>query len=382
MILWIFPAIWEMQVMVSCPAFRLQSRPLALLTIVILPWLTIGCDSGPRGADGQPPTAQTSQAAAKSEFPALQAKYVYRECGFVSSLAFLPGRDVLAIPCAAKVVLWEFQSGKKTECCGEHPGHIHIALSSSGKLLATGSGDWNVEKQTFTSGEVVLYDLEKRAELYKKNDHSENVCSLAFSPDGTMVVAGDRDGKVIVWSTESGKKLLALTTRGTACVAFSPDSKILAAGGMLASEIDLWDVSADRKVDTLTCKDVYSLVFTSSGRHLVNGGGNRKVTLIGVRDHKETALEWKYGIECFAVSPDGKIVAGGDRNGNVILWEVSTQKVLIAFRAHGNSAMWALAFDATCKYLASANSAYGFDDKGTEVKTKVWDIEEILKNNK
>ena len=47
--------------------------------------------------------------------------------------------------------------------------------------------------------------------MYPSSGHSEDVNSVAFSPDGTKVVSGSRDKTVKIWNVESGDVLHTLS---------------------------------------------------------------------------------------------------------------------------------------------------------------------------
>src|SRR5262245_3738281 len=66
--------------------------------------------------------------------------------------------------------------------------------------------------------------------------HTDSVTSLAYGPDGRMLVSGGRDGAVCLWDPFVGKPLRRCKTEGTwspvSSVAASPSGDLVAAGSI------------------------------------------------------------------------------------------------------------------------------------------------------
>jgi WD40 repeat protein len=70
-------------------------------------------------------------------------------------------------------------------------------------LAASAKGNWLV-----SGGEdhvVNVYDFAGGNRKYQLKESPEAIYSLAVSPDGTLIAAGCRDGKVRLWTTADGK---------------------------------------------------------------------------------------------------------------------------------------------------------------------------------
>ena len=81
---------------------------------------------------------------------------------------------------------------------------------------------------------------------------TKGVISVAFSPDGRTLAAGDANGKAYVWDVTTAKPITTLTDPGSAginSVAFSPDGKTLAIGDESNSgRVYLWHIRSHLSV--------------------------------------------------------------------------------------------------------------------------------------
>ena len=108
------------------------------------------------------------------------------------------------------------------------------------------------------------------------------VGTLAFSPDGTMLVSGSRDKTIKFWEIPSGQLIRTVEAHdgGVHTVTFSPDGKVLASCSD-DTTIKLWDSSTGNLICTLQghTGPVRSIAFSSDGRRLVSGSHDKTVRL-------------------------------------------------------------------------------------------------------
>ncbi len=105
--------------------------------------------------------------------------------------------------------------------------------------------------------------------------------TLAISPDGRLLASGGSDDVVRVWALPSGKFICKFDTGGgppnVSCLAWSPDSALLAAG-KANHTMHLLSIKQEKMVHTMaTMAPVTSVAWTADGKTIATGSLDRSL---------------------------------------------------------------------------------------------------------
>jgi WD40 repeat protein len=165
----------------------------------------------------------------------------------IVSVAFSPdGKTLASASIDGSVKLWSLASGQKTPLfqwmIGPWGEACSVAFSPDGTALAAG-GATDLVSLGAGGGCLRLWDLASRQErvIFGAGNLCQNIQAIAFSPDGTTLASGSRDGQVLFWDASTGKLKATMWHDGSEVltVAFSPDGKLLASGSD-DGHIKLW----------------------------------------------------------------------------------------------------------------------------------------------
>jgi WD40 repeat protein len=230
-----------------------------------------------------------------------------------------------------------------------------LAYRPDGKLLALG-----------TFKEVRLVEPETGKLVATLAGEAEDVRAVAFSPDGKLVAAAGglpaRSGEVKIWDAERRVPLVTITGHGDCiyAVAFAPGGKSLATASY-DKLIKLWDAASGKEIRTL--KDhidaVYALAFTPDGRRLVSASADRGVKVWDVASGERlyTLSDATDGLNTLAIDPAGKRVAAGGLDRTIRIWSLDEKSgtLLNSLIAH-EDAILRLAWSPDGKYLVSSSA--------------------------
>jgi WD40 repeat protein len=166
----------------------------------------------------------------------------------------------------------------------------------------------------------------------------KGVASVAFSPDGALLAAGDSNGTTYLWTIASSRLALSLpdgsSSAGVSSVAFSARGTLLAAGDANGTTY-LWDPATGQRTGTLTDppfggeNGVTTVAFSPDGATLATSGGGLYLWNLATRRRVSAMnIPSMFGTAA-AMSPDGETLAEATTGGGLIrLWDAATARLI------------------------------------------------------
>ncbi len=172
--------------------------------------------------------------------------------------------------------------------------------------------------------------------------------SVAYSADGTTILAGFGDGTASVWDASSGSLLHRLVghTNFIFEVEIAPDKRTAFTLGA-DRNIILWDLTTGEEIrrfgsDLILGPDALSATFSPDGRTILSNNGAKplsnpgEIALLILWDVAtgqpiRTFKGHTRAVGAVAISPDGQRAISGDREGEMILWDLGSGAILRRF---------------------------------------------------
>ncbi len=190
---------------------------------------------------------------------------------------------------------------------------------------------------------------------------SEWVTQVLPSPDGTQIVTGGIDGRVVFWSVADGKELRSMNlTKPVLAIALSKDGLIVAAGDA-TGKVSLIDFQTAKVSGVFTAdKNITNAVaFTDDGK-FVAGGGSEGIVRIATTSDTKSVSEINPGhgdITALAFTKNQLAVGlrdNKDRKRSAEIWDWQNNK-LVRTIDEGPAGLRAISVTTDGKLLAIAD---------------------------
>jgi len=244
----------------------------------------------------------------------------WRHWGQAYAVALSPDAQTVASGGQDGVRLWNAKTGIERTAF-DTSWVVAVAYSASGKRLVSLASD----------GTVTAWDLSTEQKIEGvAGPMLKGATALALSPDGALAAAVLPDGFIKVWTTATGKEVVALKNGPPATtLAFAPGGASLAsAGGDKA--IHLWDLASGLERGRLEGhgSPVRSLAFSADGQTLASGGDDYEIRLWDVTSKKARTplMGHQAPVTALVFVRDDKVLASGDASGVVRLWRQGSNR--------------------------------------------------------
>ena len=189
---------------------------------------------------------------------------------------------------------------------------------------------------------LIVWDLERNTEVTRLRDAPDSaIIHAAISPDRSLALVAFDEGVPQLYSAVDGSLIRSFEQDKDANVswslAFSPDGTLAIAG---TSDIDIpaarvWDVASGQiRARLVGHQDVVTAVaFSADGTKAITGSWDRSVKLWDLASQSvERSFEGHTRtVRSVELSPDGRLLLSGGDNRAIILWDVASATELARY---------------------------------------------------
>lgn len=211
------------------------------------------------------------------------------------------------------------------------PGKVNsMQFSSDGSRLVAASGVAGLR------GEAIMWDLNSGKALQHFQGHSDTVYAVALSSDGKLVATGSYDRTIIIWNAETGEQMRTLSGHNGAIydLAFAANAKVLCSSSADAT-VKIWNVASGERLDTLSQpqKEQYTVEVSPDGNFLVAGGEDNRIRmwqLVSIDKPQinpivHACFAHEGAVEQLRYSADGKYIVSSSSDRTVKIWSTELE---------------------------------------------------------
>lgn len=264
----------------------------------------------------------------------------------IEAIAFQDeGKQLVSVTIGGKLQTWDATTGVLRE---ERTVGMSDSLTSPAVLASFNPGGTLLAGRSRENPRLVrIWDVATGKVQMSLPQHTWPVLCVRFNPDGRLLATcgysgDDKQHEIHVWETENGKLLMKLNGAGKVCNIVFRDSQLLAVGGedgMLA----VIDLATRQRIDSVAAhkNDVAALAFSPNGKLMASGGlEDRTIKIWDVSESDTTTGPARRLVHTLvapsllcdlAFSPDSGRLAGISRD-LVKVWDAVTGQEVLTLR--------------------------------------------------
>ena len=205
-----------------------------------------------------------------------------------------------------------------------------VAFAPDGESFVTTGNDGRVKLWDARTGTRLRQDDFDAFPLYSfDDDHSRRgSVDAVFSDDGTCVVSGGQDERVFLWKMPEGSPFGAFSADGSSFglighVAVSPGSGHSWVAGSTGQKIHVWDTDTGDLITTLEAQGTVGALAVAYDGSLLASGDSDGTLLVweSGRFTLKARLAGHAGVSFLGFSPDGQLLYSGG-GGEARAWEL------------------------------------------------------------